>query len=251
MEQSRSVGFAIRKVGDPVIALARGARPSPRHRLAAATPHRAVVPTPESFLCTPAQLSIWGNDVNGDCVTAEEAFAKACQPHIFIPDETVIAWATMGGFLNGADLTTVMTAMEAKGFTENGSLYDDGPYTSVDWTNAAVLKNAIGTVGPVKIGVAADQLQNTVQTLANGWFATGYTQDTNEDHCVSLCGYGTMNWLAKHLGVTVPAGLDGTQQAYALFTWGTIGIIDVRSMIAITGEAWLRNPTSVVKKSGE
>ena len=35
--------------------------------------------------------------------------------------------------------------------------------------------------------------------------------------------------------------------AYALFTWDSIGIIDVPSMLAITGEAWLRNPTTVVK----
>jgi hypothetical protein len=140
-----------------------------------------------------------------------------------------------------------MNAMRTGGFNQNGKTYDDGPYSSVDWTNATALKNAIGTVGPVKIGVAADQLQNTIHAIQNGWFATGYTQDTNEDHCVSLCGYGTMAWLAKHLGVTVPSGINPTEQAYALFTWSTIGIIDVRSMIAITGEAWVRQPVPVIE----
>ena len=43
----------------------------------------------------PAKISMWGNDVHGDCVTAEEAFAKACNnPEIFISDAEVIAWAT-------------------------------------------------------------------------------------------------------------------------------------------------------------
>ena len=46
---------------------------------------------------------MWGNAIDGDCVTAEEAFAKACaQPEIFIPDAEAVAWATAGGFLNGA-----------------------------------------------------------------------------------------------------------------------------------------------------
>ena len=82
----------------------------------------------------------------------------------------------------------------------------------------------------------------------SGWFATGLTKDTNEDHCVSLCGYGTIAWLAAQLGVSVPDGIDGTQQGLGLFTWDSIGIIDWPSMLAITGEAWLRNPVTVVVK---
>jgi hypothetical protein len=39
---------------------------------------------------------------------------------------------------------------------------------------------------------------------------------------------------------------DNTAPAYALFSWDSIGIIDVPSLVAICGEAWLRNPTTVV-----
>ena len=37
-----------------------------------------------------------------------------------------------------------------------------------------------------------------------------------------------------------------TKPGYALFTWDSIGIIDVPSMIAITSEAWFRQPTTVI-----
>ena len=131
--------------------------------------------------------------------------------------------------------------------------YDDGAHFSVNWTNSATLRSAIAE-GPVKLGIAADQLESTWAAAGggqaggeSGWFATGYQKDTNEDHCVTLCGYGSMSWLAQQLGVPVPAGVDGTQPGYAMFTWDSIGIIDVPSMIAITQEAWLRRPTTVTR----
>jgi hypothetical protein len=194
---------------------------------------------------------MWLNATYGDCVTAEEAFAKACNnPEIFITDDTVLAWATANNVLNGADLTQVLDLMQSAGFSQDGNLYNDGPFNSVDWTNTTALQNAIAQ-GPVKIGVAADQLETAVGTSdppVSGWVATGFTKDTNEDHCVSLCGYGTIAWLAAQLGVSVPDGIDGTQQGLGLFTWDSIGIIDWPSMLAITGEAWLRNPVTVVVK---
>ena len=226
----------------------RGARPSPRHRLAAATPHAIIGSTPPQVLYDPTKLSIWGNDQYGDCCTAEEAFAKACHvPEIFISQQEVENWAKQHDFLNGAELTDVLDAMVAKGFAQGGHTYDDGPFKSVDWTDTAILQNAIAQ-GPVKIGIAANQLENVFQAHPqNGWFATGFTPDTAEDHCVSLCGYGTVAWLAGQLKVLVPAGVPSTTPAYGLFTWGTIGIIAPPSMVAITQEAWLRNPTTVVK----
>ncbi|HXM01791.1 MAG TPA: hypothetical protein VN939_04260 [Chthoniobacterales bacterium] len=45
---------------------------------------------------------------------------------------------------------------------------------------------------------------------------------------------------------TVPANVDGTKPGYALFTWDSIGIIDVPSLLAITQEAWLRTPTTTI-----
>jgi len=227
---------------------ARGALPSPRARLAAAQPHIISGPTPPQLLYRPTKLSFWLNDKDGDCVTAEEAFAKACYtPEIFIQDSEIVSWATKHKVLNGAFLVDVLDDMIKDGFKQDGRTYYDGQHTAVDWTNAAVLQNAIAH-GPVKIGVAADQLEAVVPNPpTSGWFAINFKNDANEDHCVSLCGYGTFSWLAGQLGVTVPKGLDPNTPGYGLFTWDSIGIIDNPSMVAITQEAWLRNPTTVVK----
>ncbi len=224
----------------------RGAIASPRHKLASAVPHTVVGATPVNVLHVPHKLSFWGNNTYGDCVTAEEAFAKASHnPEIFISDQEVIQWATQHNFLNGAVISDVLETMTSSGFQLSNHVYDDGPARSVNWTDSALLKNAI-SLGPVKIGVAADQL-NTVYTGKNGWVATGFHPDTAEDHCVSLCGYGTLEWLAKQMKAQVPAGIDATQPGYAMFTWDTVGIIDLPSLIAITHEAWLRMPTTKVQ----
>ena len=67
-----------------------------------------------------------------------------------------------------------------------------------------------------------------------------------------LCGYGTAAELraaiAAEYGVTVtfPPGFSGSTPCYALFTWNTVGIIDVPSLLAITGEAWVRKPTTII-----
>jgi hypothetical protein len=231
----------------------RGAAPSPRSVLAAAVPYSVPVGAPPNFIVIPRQISMWGNYDHGDCVTAEEAFAKACNnPEIFISDNEIIAWATAHGVLEGAYLPDVMTWMQSSGFADGSFVYGDGPHFSVNWTDATTLQSAIYS-GPVKIGVAGDQLDTTWNAAGgsaaggkSGWFATGYKNDPNEDHCVSLCGYGSISWLAQQLGVEVPAGIDGTKAGYALFTWDSIGIIDVPSMIAITHEAWLRRPTTLL-----
>jgi hypothetical protein len=230
----------------------RGAIPAPRSVLAAAVPYVSLIGAPPDLIMKPQQISMWGNDVHGDCVTAEEAFAKACNnPEIFISDAEVIAWATSHGVLEGAYLTQVMNFMQNDGFAEGSFIYDDGSYLSVNWTDSGTLQSAISR-GAVKLGVAADQIENAWNSTGgqSGWFATGFQPDENEDHCVSLCGYGSMSWLAQQLGVQVPAGVDGTQPGYAMFTWDSIGIIDVPSMIAVTQEAWLRQPTTVTKSVG-
>jgi hypothetical protein len=226
----------------------RGAKPSPRHELAAATPYIALPRVPATHLIHPAKLSVWHNDKHGDCVTAEEAFAKAChRPEIFITDNVVAKWAQDHGVYEGANLVEVLKFMQNSGFAEDGRAYDDGPYNSVDWTDEATLKSAI-YIGPVKIGVAADQLETACQAtdFKTGWFATGFHTDTREDHCTSLCGYGSIDWLAGKLGAKIPAGVDKTKPGYAMFTWGGIGVIDVPSLVAITSEAWVRHPTTVV-----
>jgi hypothetical protein len=224
----------------------RGAIPSPRHKLAAATPHLIIGATPANFIRIPKKLSMWLNDVDGDCVTAEEAFAKACHsPELFITPAVVQTWATAHGVLNGAVISDVLEWMQTGGFQEAGCNFNDGPSVSVDWTNVAVLQNAIYH-GPVKIGVAATQLQNVVPNPpTNGWIATGFEKDTNEDHCTSLTGFGSFAWLAQQLGAKLPTGVNGATPGYALFTWSSIGIIDQPSLLAICAEAWLRTPTTI------
>jgi len=215
--------------------------------LAAAVPHTVVGVTPPNILHAPKKISFWGNNQYGDCVSAEEAFAKACHnKEIFITDRVVEDWAKAHNFLNGAMLSDVLNTMETNGFKEGKHTYTNGAYSSVDWTNGALLRNAI-SIGPVKIGVAANQLDTAYTYAKNGWVATGFQPDAQEDHCVSLCGFGTLSWLAQQLNATLPAGVDGTKQGYAMFTWDSIGIIDEPSMINITHEAWLRNPTTIIK----
>jgi hypothetical protein len=232
----------------------RGAIPTPKSELAVAARYTTKgFGAPPNAIVVPAQISFWGNYYNGDCVTAEEAFAKACQsPEILISDNEVIAWATAHGVLNGAYLNQVLQLMQTAGFQQGAETYDDGPYSLVDFTDAATLQSAISS-GPVKLAVAGDQLDTTWWNAGgsasggkSGWFALGYQKDTNYDHSVSLCGYGTIAWLAQQLKVNVPAGVDGTQPGYALFTWDSIGIIDWPSLQAITCEAWLRQPTTVI-----
>jgi hypothetical protein len=188
---------------------------------------------------------MWLNDVDGDCVTAEEAFAKGIAPGVFIGDATVRVWAAANDVLNGTDLITVLKLMQTTGFAQNGSVYDDGSPVSVDWTNVSVLQNAI-VQGPVKIGVAGDQLETAVpDPPTNGWLATGFTPDANLDHCVSLCGYGPIWWLLNVLGTGANPGPVQEAPGYALFTWNSIGVIDAPSLNAICGEAWLRSPTTL------
>ena len=230
----------------------RGALATPLHVLESAAPHIARLGAPPNYIVVPPQISMWGNDVHGDCVTAEEAFAKACnQPEIFISDQVVIDWATAHGVLEGAYIYQVLDWMRNDGFHQDGLTYNDGDRYSVDWKQDDSLRSAI-VEGPVKIGIAADQLSTVWRNNGGrtGWFATGFNSDNNVDHCVSLCGYGTITWLAQQLGVAVPNGVDGGQPGYALFTWNSIGIIDVPSMLAITREAWIRIPTTIVKSGG-
>jgi len=229
-------------------AVKRGAIASARHELAAAMPHVPIPIVPPNYIWSYGKISMWGNDTYGDCCTAEEAFAKSCNPQVFINDAEVEAWAKAHNILNGASVVGVLQLMQKDGFEQDAYKWDDGNYSSVNWTVPAILQSAI-CVGPVKIGVAAGQLETTCGNHGfgnSGWVAAGYKEDNNEDHCVSLCGYGTMNWLAQQLRTSIPSGVDGTKPGYAMFTWSSVGIIDQPSMLAITHEAWLRTPTTVI-----
>ncbi len=238
--------------------LPRGAIPSPRHELAAAMPHvpDPKISVPPSFLMWPVQMDSWNNYTYSDCVSAEEAFAKAtAAPQTFIPQATVVAWASAHGYLHGAMLTAVMTTMQTKGFSLPPKTYDDGPYNAVNWTSAAILQSAIYSHGPVKIGVGAEDFQTNadgkVSPGTSGWAMYNYPKNQPEDHCVSLCGYGTLAALVglfqQHkVTVHAPNGMP-TGLCYAMFTWNSIGIIDQQSMLNMTYEAWIRIPVTIIK----
>jgi len=222
-----------------------GARPTPRHKLASAKPFFPLRRGGAQAGWVPAKMSTWGNTQYGDCVTAEEAFAKdAWSGNYLLSDQVVIEWAQQNGFLNGADLTDVMSAMAAKGFPYNTFTLGDGPYQSVDYSTESVLQAAI-ELGPVKIGIDSQALPSTAGNQA-GWYATGGSpgQYNSEDHCVSLAGYGTAQWLYQQLNVPLPDALQSTQAGYLLFTWGTLGFVDHAWIMSTCGEAWIRNPTT-------
>ena len=195
----------------------RGARPSPRWKAFVTPQHRARLDIPASFGVVIPQLSCWGNCTYGDCVSAEECFAKASYaltqgaPELFIPENTIVAWASSHGFLNGANLTDVMDAMAADGISVNGVMYKDGPYQSVNFADYATLCSAI-YAGPVKLGIAAGQLESVVNSTndQSGWWAVGLSSDQNEDHSIPALGYGTAAQLAALLNVQVPSGLAPT-----------------------------------------
>lgn len=237
--------------------LLRGAIPTPRHKLLSVIPHRAA-PTPASFLVVPRQLSMWGNSTYGDCVSAEEAFAKAAWstmlglPETFIPEQQVISWASRNGYLNGADLTSVMDSMAASGMVaSDGKTYTDGSYQGVDYMDDAALFSGIFAGASLKIGVAANQLEDAVNSTngTSGWVGYNWSTDHNEDHCVGLCGFGTAADLAAlfakaGINISLPSAVPSNTPCAALYTWQTIGLVTLSSMRNITGEAYVRVPTT-------
>ena len=178
------------------MALMRGLDPTPRHILAAATPHRAVKAAPAFLLWEWTYLSMWLNDQFGCCVTAAQAFMKALKTvggFTAITDATVQSWAQAHGVLNGANITQVYGWMQKDGFQQDNARWEDGPYNSVNYANRAAFCAAIAD-GPVGVGIAADQLYTTCVSYGegvSGWLATGYTKARMADHKAVVLGYGT------------------------------------------------------------
>jgi hypothetical protein len=230
-----------------------GEFPTPNHELAAARPYRAGGTAPESFIAWPIRIDFWGNDKVSNSSWAEEAFAKACaEPKVFIPIDIVLFTSRQCGSSNFAAF------MQTHGFQLDRKAYLDGPFNSVDWTNAAALNDAIANVGPVKIGIASANLasgpQGQVTPGTSGWAIYGLPTGQPENHCASLCGYGPLAVLVdlfeQHgVKVNLPLGMP-SGLCYAMFTSGSIGIVDRQSLMNITGEAWVRNPTTIIKHLG-
>jgi hypothetical protein len=227
-----------------------GEFPTPNYELAAAVPYKASGAAPESFLAWPIEIGFWGDEKGTNSSWAEEAFAKACaEPKVFIPTDVVLLTAQECGASNFARF------MQMHGFQMNGAAYLDGPFNKVSWTNTATLNSAIANVGPVKIGVASANLDSSpdgqLTPGTSGWAIYDLPMSQAENHCASLCGYGPLAALVdlferRGVNVSVPSGMP-PGLCYAMFTWGSIGIIDHQSLMNITGEAWVRNPTTIFK----
>jgi hypothetical protein len=226
-----------------------GEFPSPNHELVVATPYTGDA-APESFLIWPVEIGFWGNDRMPNSLWAEEAFAKACaEPRVFVPVDVVMLAAQECASANFSEF------MQTHGFRLAPKAYITGPFLSIDWTNAAALNSAIANVGPVKVGVASVNLTSgphgKVTPGTSGWAIYGLPSNQTENHCASLCGYGPLAALVdlftRHgIGVDLPSGMPAGL-CYAMFTWGSIGIVDRQSLMNVTGEAWVRNPTTIVK----
>lgn len=221
----------------------RGAVASPRHLMAAATPHIASA-APANFARLAPELSFWGNDRYGDCVSAEEAAARASESagSVFVSDDDLIQWAGNHGYLNGANLTDVMDTAETDGIPADGSAWCDGPYNSVNWSDYPTLCSAIYN-GPVKMGVAANQLDSPATPGVNGWWLKSASKDRNIDHSTGHHGYGTAEFCGDLFKVNLPSGVGINDPCVINFTWNSYGILLYPASTNISGEAWLRKTT--------
>ncbi len=235
-----------------------GARPTPLHKIVEAvyagrlhsfTPVKA--PPSQVIYPLPSKLSMWLNDVDGDCVTAEEAAAIAAYsmfrgvPEVFIPDASVLAFCNQFGVLNGADLLSVMQDMGSTGLlgADGQTWYKDGTPAIIDITDEQAVRGAIAQNGPLKIGIASSCLPAGAGSVM-GWSAFGAASNQGEDHCVGVWHYGTAAVLCSTFGWDVPLGAP-TGIVYTIYTWDTVGLVDWPWLQSALGEAYTRNPTSI------
>jgi hypothetical protein len=235
----------------------RGAKPSPREKVMAAKRlprplgFAALVPDNWCQICPSYDIS--GNNQYGDCVSAEEgnhwrAWSLASgYPMIDVPGANVVAWARKHGHLNGAYLTEVMDDLKKDGMADKaGVTYRLKDYYSVDYTSQDEVKQALFTYRTLNIAIAADQVDNA-HTSKNGWIQLNGKADRGIDHCVGLHGYGTLEWLCGQLKVAVPSGADKAQFCVVMYTWGSVGIVNWKSLqgMMTNSEAWARDPGAV------
>ena len=218
-------------------------------RMARAVPFLGGVSAPIQVAHVPEQLSYWGNDRYGDCVSAEEAFSKGCSPAanpkgVFIPDSVVIAWARNNGWLNGASLDGVLADMKARGYVIDSQAYNDGDFQSVDISNESILQAALA-VGPVKIAINANALPSGAGST-QGWTSFGDNSNTRTDHCVPIYACGRADFVYDALKITRPTSIPADRLVYGVFSWSTMGIVD-KAWIdgCCDGDCWVRSPTTV------
>ena len=239
-----------RPEGSVEIFVPKGEFPSPNQDLADARRYRGGGSVPESFISWPTKIGSWIDEKASSSIWAEEAFAKACaEPKVFIPSDAVVSAARECGSSNFAAF------MQTHGFQMDRKAYLDGPFKLIDWTNLAALNGAIANIGPVKVGVASAGFSagshGQAAPRTSGWAIYGLPQGHPGDQCASLFGYAPLaamvDLFRRHgVDVTPPPGMPAGL-AYAIFSSGSIGLIDRQSLMNITGEAWVRSPTTIVK----
>jgi len=229
----------------PGQAFLTGAKPTPSHKLQALPPYYALYEPPAMWSRVPPKLDVWGNSTYGDCVSAEEAFAKACYDgnEIFIDASIVVSWARKHGYLNGADLVEVMDSMAQNGFMVGSQEYKDGPHQVVNFSDEAQLRSAIA-MAPVKISIDSSALPSGAGNN-QGWWTLGSGRGSNQDHCVALSMYGAAGFIFKMLSLPLPSGLPADQDGYGLFTWATIGFVTHKWLMNSSNEMHVRNPTTI------
>ncbi len=225
-----------------------GVLPTADSDLAAARPYRQAGPAPDCFVTWPIGLAPWCSDGAG--FWAEEAFAKACSdPGLVIPVNAVREAAQACGPSNCGEF------MQRRGFQVAGRSWLDGRFLSLDWTDPAALHGAITDFGPAKIGVVSAGLEGRVTPGVSGWTICelGVGQAAQASQLwASLCGYGLLSTLVQMVSrrgiqVAVPPSMPA-DLCYAIFVQDSIGFIDRSSLMNIIGEAWVRDPTTIVRR---
>lgn len=239
-----------------VDSMRRGALPTPPEIRAKAKHYRSgqLPQGPASALLWPAMTAYWGNKDLDGCVIAEEAFARAAgQQQINIPDEAASYFASALGLNQLITLSDGLSAMQTWGFQGETAGWGGGEPFMIDPTIEADLQAVIAAGCPIKIGAKSAAFRvgatGAVTPGQDGWTMWNYPSGKPADHCVSLCGYGSLADLCELFeqhGVTVePVEGMPTGMCYAMFTWDSIGIIDSASLQAMVNEAWGRDPVSV------
>lgn len=236
-----------------------GARPTPRYKIAAAlTAGRLRLHAPlraprGQAAWLPKQMSMWLNDQDGDCVSAEAAANIAGYSatvlgqggEIFIPDSSVLAFCDRFGVLNGADLLSVCQDMESTGMLgpDGATYWKEGVPAAVDLSHELALQTALDG-GQVKLGIMSSALPNGAGNQ-NGWTAFAPGLQGQEDHCVGCSAYGPAEWMEalwqSMYGVKVD--LTGAPPTlYGVYTWKTQGLVSYSWITAAAAEAYSRTP---------
>ena len=187
-------------------------------------------------------LNMYWNNQYGCCTGSAITEIINLAYGVQVDPKVALAWFKAHRLLNGANELDVLDAAEKDPFIVDGKPYIVGPSSTVDYSDATAIENAISTYKAVYWGVDASYLEKCVGDTS-GWVAPVIKRPLqNYDHAVFSPDYGTLDecatYLNKQRGVTVTIGsLDSTMLCCTLDTWGTLGIVPMPTILNTTGEA--------------